>query len=339
MFDPNRYTLKTGKAGYWEIRWTEDRGDRHIQRTHSTRERERAAAETYLRHWLQAQHELSRQMGGVPTLRELIDRYEINANHRKIGATQYGVLKRLRAFFGEKLPTMITEEDVAEYRASRGVKDATLRRELGVLVAVMNFGVKKKLLSPGDVPHIDLPSPGQPREIYLTASEEQKFTQIIKQMPNTRFSLFCWLALRTGARRGAIEGLTWDRVDLENRQVDYRDPNMRVTKKRRVPVPIDDVLFPVLEQAFYFSADSLVIGTRGTTQRMFVNFRAQHPEFAHVTPHVLRHTAATRWLRDGLSLWDVAGLLGDTVETTTKVYGHHSTSDLRAAMSRGQAMA
>jgi integrase len=43
-----------------------------------------------------------------------------------------------------------------------------------------------------------------------------------------------------------------------------------------------------------------------------------------VTPHTLRHSRATHLLQAGVPTWDVAGLLGDTVATVERVYGHHS---------------
>lgn len=336
MLDPTKYSLAKNPRGYWEIRWSENRGDRYVSRVHSTRQTDEAKARLYFRHWLKAEEDFRYETAAVPFLRDLIDQYELNANQRRVGKTQYHVLARLREFFGDFLPTEVSEDVVARYATSRGVADPTLRRELGVLVAVMNFAVKKKRLRAGDVPHVDLPPPGAPREVYLSATEEKQFMDLLMQDPMSRMSRFCILALRTGARRAAIEKLTWDRVNFENRYVDYRDPGVRRTKKRRVPVPIDDVLYPILRQADVFARDEYVIG-RGSTQRMWDVFRRDHPRFAHVTPHVLRHTAATRWLRDGLSLWEVAGLLGDTVETTTRVYGHHATGDLRAAMSRSAA--
>lgn len=42
-----------------------------------------------------------------------------------------------------------------------------------------------------------------------------------------------------------------------------------------------------------------------------------------VTPHVVRHTAATWLIINGADLWAAAGFLGMTVETLTRVYGHH----------------
>jgi integrase len=42
-----------------------------------------------------------------------------------------------------------------------------------------------------------------------------------------------------------------------------------------------------------------------------------------VTPHVLRHTAATWLMQRGVDLWQAAGFLGMTVEMLRERYGHH----------------
>jgi len=50
-------------------------------------------------------------------------------------------------------------------------------------------------------------------------------------------------------------------------------------------------------------------------------------------PHWMRHTAATRWLRDGVPVEVVAQLLGHaSVATTTSIYGHLSAEDARKAL-------
>jgi integrase/recombinase XerD len=47
----------------------------------------------------------------------------------------------------------------------------------------------------------------------------------------------------------------------------------------------------------------------------------------------MRHTAATRWLRDGVPVEVVAELLGHaSVATTTSIYGHLSVEDARKAL-------
>jgi integrase len=42
-----------------------------------------------------------------------------------------------------------------------------------------------------------------------------------------------------------------------------------------------------------------------------------------VTPHTLRHSAATWLMRNGTRTWDAAGFLGMSEETLIRVYGHH----------------
>jgi integrase/recombinase XerD len=52
-------------------------------------------------------------------------------------------------------------------------------------------------------------------------------------------------------------------------------------------------------------------------------------------PHWLRHGAATRWLRDGVSIEVVSKLLGhSSVTTTSATYGHLTVEDARAALEK-----
>ena len=51
-----------------------------------------------------------------------------------------------------------------------------------------------------------------------------------------------------------------------------------------------------------------------------------------LTPHVLRHTRATHLLQKGVAPYAVASLLGDTVATVLRVYGHHCPNYLAEAI-------
>ena len=50
-----------------------------------------------------------------------------------------------------------------------------------------------------------------------------------------------------------------------------------------------------------------------------------------VTPHILRHTAATWLMQRGVDPWVAAGYLGMTVETLLENYGHHHPDHLSQA--------
>ena len=50
-----------------------------------------------------------------------------------------------------------------------------------------------------------------------------------------------------------------------------------------------------------------------------------------VSPHTLRHTAATWLMQIGVSTWEAAGFLGMSEKTLRDVYGHHHPDYLQAA--------
>jgi integrase len=59
-----------------------------------------------------------------------------------------------------------------------------------------------------------------------------------------------------------------------------------------------------------------------------------------VTPHTLRHTAASWGMQNGADHGELADYLGMTVETLRRVYGHHDriTSPMLATRSCGNRM-
>ena len=146
--------------------------------------------------------------------------------------------------------------------------------------------------------------------------------------------LLVTLALHTGARSGAIIGLTWDRVDLPRRLVDFREAGRLRTRKRRVPVPINDTLHAALVEAQAAATTEYVIEwAGGPVARMKHAFRdaAARANLAGVTPHVLRHPAVTWMLQGGVDPWKAAGLVGMTVEMVQQVYSLRHPDYLRDA--------
>ena len=256
----------------------------------------------------------------------VLDAYEKSLEARGTGPTQLQLVRRLHSAVSG-VPV-----GVLDANAALSGSDSTKRRQLGVLIAALNHAVKIKLIEPGARPHIELPPTGQPREVYLGAIEEAQFWRdAVSGAPLSRVGRFVAVALDTGARRQAIHDLTWDRVSFVTDTIDFRTPGQRVTKKRRVPVPIAKRLRPVLDQAYYERKDNFVLG-EGDFRTTWETWRAQHPEWAHVTPHVLRHTFATLRAQKGVPMWELSGVLGDTIETTTRNYLHHNPDHLRSAV-------
>jgi len=51
------------------------------------------------------------------------------------------------------------------------------------------------------------------------------------------------------------------------------------------------------------------------------------------SPHILRHSRATHLLQEGIAIFAVARLLGDSVATVERVYAHCSVAYLAEAIS------
>src|SRR5262249_2757191 len=51
-----------------------------------------------------------------------------------------------------------------------------------------------------------------------------------------------------------------------------------------------------------------------------------------VTPHTLRHTAATWLMQAGVPMWEAAGFLGISPALVEQTYGHHHPTHMRSAV-------
>jgi len=247
--------------------------------------------------------------------------------------------KPLTRIIGAKPPEAINEAECRRYIAARRkdqMSDATIRTELQALRAALNWAATPDARLITAAPRITMPQRPDPRVRWLTRGEAAR---LLAACDAHHVQLFVTIALNTGARSGAILSLTWDRVDLVARRVDFREQGIARTKKRRVLVPINDTLFNALFEAKALATTEHVIEWAGDAiKRIKHGFRnaAERAGLKGVTPHVLRHTAVTWQLQEGISPWDVAGMVGMTEEVVREVYGHHHPDYLeRAARALG----
>lgn len=347
------YTLRQHDNGTWYIHWTEDRRSKR----ESTGTKEKVAAQIYLGEWLKGEA-ADKGDATVYTVADLWDLYferHVEKNCADVRSSKT-CWRNLKVQFAELTLPEVTQRDadgvdkVEEYILKRqdgeiGDRPAatgTIRGELARLLAAFRWHAdpKRKTISPADVPVFELPPASPPRDRWLRAEEVQRLmaaaadhstvydgagvaARVTAGARMSRVERFLWLALETAARRQAILELTWDRVDFETNTIDYRVPGRQVTKKRRVVVPISKTLRPILLRAYKERAGDLVCDNESHSIWRAIKGVAKRAKVDGVSPHVLRHTAATHMLRNGVPIWTVAGVLGDTVPTVEKTYGHH----------------
>jgi integrase len=208
----------------------------------------------------------------------------------------------------------------------RPLSDGTLIRELGTLRAALAWAVRERWIA--HAPHVERPSAPQPRERWLTHDEAERMI-LAATTPHIR--LFIALALYTAGRAGALLQLTWDRVDLRSGTVDLGESR---GKKRRPKLPIIDELRGHLESAAATATSPFVIEYGGApVASIKTGFRStvRRAGLSGVTPHVLRHTAATWMVQRNVPVGMIAAWLGNTEQMIQSVYGHHSPEWLRQA--------
>jgi integrase len=324
------YNLRQHDNGIFYIHWTEDRRSKRA----STGETEAVAAQIFLGEWLKG--EARNQEGLTPEFRvselwELYFERHVEKNNVDI-RTSNTVWNNLCPHFGALTLAEVVEDKVDEYILLRQEADAapaTIRHELSRLKACFNWcaAPKQKIIGLADVPVFDLPPDSPARDRWLRTPEIRKLLDSAVALRCgdrlSRIERFLWLALETASRLMAILELTWDRVDFELGTINYNVPGRRKTKKRRAIVPISSVLRPILLRAYEERESDYVCDSLSLSIWRGVKAVAKHAGIEGVSPHVLRHTAATHMLRNGVPIWQVAGILGNTVAMVEKAYGHH----------------
>jgi len=255
-------------------------------------------------------------------------------------------IERLLVFFGDKMLSAINGDLCREFVKTRSTAYAA-REDLSVLRAAIHHhrqeGHCEKIVS------VVLPEKAVGRERWCTRGEAARllraawrFREIQKGKPTDRrtrrhVAKFILVALYTGTRASAVcaaaleptEGKGW--IDLE-KGIFYRRPaRLRETKKRRPPAPLPNRLLAHLRR-WKRAGQRFAVEWNGAPVRdvdkAFRNV-ARQAGLPDVTPHILRHTAATWQMQLGTDPWQAAEYLGMTLKTLLDNYGHHHLDYLK----------
>ena len=125
-------------------------------------------------------------------------------------------------------------------------------------------------------------------------------------------------------------------LDLSSEVLYRRGADAVETTKRRPPLPIPPRLLPHLRRWRRLTAQFVIeyAGRPIASQerRAWRTARELAGLGSEVTPHVLRHTCATMLLQRGVSVYDVAGVLGTSEDVIRRTYGHHAEDHFRRAV-------
>ncbi|MEV6525491.1 tyrosine recombinase XerC [Longispora sp. NPDC051575] len=225
-----------------------------------------------------------------------------------------------------------------------GAARASLARRAAVARVFCAWAHRTGLLDvdPGQL----LASPKAHRDLPAVLRAEQA-TALVEGADDTtpaglRDRLVLELLYATGIRVSELCGLDLDDIDRERRVLRVLGKG---AKERAVPygVPAELALNAYLGRsraALYRTEKpenrALLLGDRGgrlgvSSARRIVERAAGDAELPHLSPHGLRHAAATHLLDGGADLRSVQELLGHASLATTQIYTHVSVDRLRQA--------
>lgn len=333
--DQPRYKL-IERAGRFYVRWWKAGWHRVSARTTDRREAERFLAQLVA-------GTLEPPAPALPTIGTILagyleDRKDRVASH----ATLQYACAALQRHLGDLTPEHLTltrsrlyarqrraegyAVGKADARRRKPVANGTIAREVCTLRAALRWGVAQKWIT--TTPAIEAPAAARPRDRWLTRDEAARLL-VACQAPHVR--LFVALGLYTAGRSGALLELTWPQVDFDRGVIDL---GAGTGNKNRAPVPLVDELRPrLLEARSGATCDAVVEFAGGAVASVKTGFHAacRRAGLAGVTPHTLRHTAATWMAIGGVPIRDIARYLGDSERTTERVYAKHSPDYLRGA--------
>ena len=260
--------------------------------------------------------------------------------------------ERLIPFWGDLLLSDIKKSKVYEYvdyrraefyawqkghdrETRKELKMPTVRRELEQLQACIGYAYRDNIIS--ICPFLWKPDKSRSRDRWLTKKEAGQLIRASKSLQHASeyLPLFILIGLYTGARTEAILKLRWPQVDFKRGLIDFTLNQTNNIKKAAV-VPMTRRIRRELLKAKLRGSDlGYVIHQNQRPIKSVKNsFRTSCDiaELENVTPHILRHTAASWMVQKNVSASKVAKYIGCTTQVIENTYGHLAPDHLKEAV-------
>ena len=155
----------------------------------------------------------------------------------------------LTDFFEGKTVAAVPQS-CSHYAETRGRSAGTVRRELGVLRAAINYSHRCGRVTRSVA--VDLPEPPEPRDRWLTRNEAaQLISSSRTAQARLYMPLFILIGVYTGRRKEAILSLRWPQVDLVARPINF-EVSGRCRKHRQTSAecPRNGLMFSMRSRSF-----------------------------------------------------------------------------------------
>jgi site-specific recombinase XerD len=278
----------------------------------------------------------------TPTLSELVPEFllyaEAELRFAKESVTKYqDCLRRVLFILGDRAVTDYSKNDLLRLKQYLLARGLSVSRQVSILLALKRFLLfcRDERNLPVLDPYFIVP-PKRPRRevVFLTTDEVERFVGVISLdsrhgqpcLHSLRFRALVEVLLGTAMRIGEVLSLNLDQIDWPRREAKVigkggKEQTVFFTAralywlKRYLDTQQDDHL------ALFVSLNGKVRLSRADIWRPFTRYRKLAGLTKRVTPHLLRHTAATQLLFNGCPIGHIKEILGHArLETTCRYY-------------------
>ena len=297
--------------------------------------------------------------GNNYTLRDIVNAYMAQFTGRDVNVTS-----RLRPFV-ETLGDCIAHEvdadqiqDVLDAVQARGAMSCpggrkpgtqaislgrplaltTLNRYRAAISAALSWGKRKRLFPKGwinPVTEVEQHPENNARVRYLTTDEYTRLLAAARISAWPKLRVLIMMAVTTGARRGALLGLRWADVDLDNARA-YVERTKNGSSFVLVLLP--EVVAELRKVKGKAADDDLVFcGRRPNTPAAFTSSWQTALKGARIEGacfHTLRHTHASWLAQQGAQLLEIAESMNHRSLSMTRRYAHLCVDNRATMLSR-----
>jgi integrase len=341
---PN-FNMAPRADGYYEIRYMV--GGKPAKK--STGTKNAVEAETFRANFARAFN--GPKLSTRPTLSEVCDAFVEYRTPLVASAISLPYLYTpLKRHLGLIYADSLTQTDINRYSPLRGAEktlrcggrvvsdippsEATMRKELTMLRAALNWAYSEKLIPAAPAFRVEL-STGTPRQDWLTKDEVSRLMKKCKP----HLALFVLLAVSTAKRREAILSLEWENVQLHMQGYEAINFGDDVKNKRRGSATIAGhaKLLEALKAAKSIAASDYVIEWKG--ERLYdikttLQTACREAGVKHVTAHTFKHTSITWMVQAGMSYERIA----KATNTTKEIIERSMATTIRSSFPRSPAL-
>lgn len=282
----------------------------------------------------------------VPTLAEFAQTYLEYSKRQHRSSTHEDYVRKMRKLkenLGTTRLDKIDKRVIKLYSQKRlqEVSPASVNRELTLLSSIMEYALELDLIQENPVRKVKKLRESPGRERYLTPDEIKRLLDACKALSerkgvghNPILYEIVLTAILTGLRKGNLQNLRWDQIDLENGNIVI--PAGEYKNRKPLYFPINPYLQEILSglRYNYPYAEYVFCKTDGTEygdwKRSF-NTACEIAGLKDVRFHDLRHTYGTLLNMLGENEYVIRALMGHRTLAASKRYVHTPPETVRKA--------